>query len=151
MIALGLPYLSDFLLETIQQNNYPVISTREARELVKKQHVKWISEEEAKNLIRKNKDLKVYSNSENTIGWLENNAANGPLPTQIQLFKNKIKFRELLAEDYPDYQFQQAERDGCGCLKLPLHHQTCSRLFQRGRTPGRESDRVVPGTGLDRA
>ncbi|RLD70633.1 MAG: ATP-grasp domain-containing protein [Bacteroidetes bacterium] len=109
MIAIGKPYVSDFLLESIQKSNYPVISTAEAREVIKGNRVNWISEIEAKELLKEKSGTKVYTNSENTIGWLENNATHGPLPEQIQLFKNKIRFRELLAGIYPDYYFQGVE------------------------------------------
>jgi hypothetical protein len=111
MIAIGLPYVSNFLVETIQKSNYPVISTLEAQKLLKGKLVNWISEVEARELLRENGSMKVYTNSENTIGWLENNAEQGPLPARIQLFKNKIRFRELLANDYPDYPFQGVKFD----------------------------------------
>ena len=97
MIAIGKPYVSAFLLESIQKSNYSVIATLEAREVLEGKEVNWISETEARALLKKKPGTKVYTNSENTIGWLENNADQGPLPDQIQVFKNKIRFRELLS------------------------------------------------------
>ena len=109
MIAIGKPYVSAFLLESIQKSNYPVISTQEAKEVLKENWVNWISEIEAREILKENTGTKVYTNSENTIGWLENNADQGPLPDQIQVFKNKIRFRELLSSIYPNYHFQGVE------------------------------------------
>jgi len=105
MIALGKPYISDFLLKSIQENNYPVISTPEARELIGNQPLNWISEEEASRSLVENPHARVYTNSENTIGWLENNANSSRLPEMIRVFKNKLRFRELLASIYPNYFF----------------------------------------------
>ena len=109
MIAIGKPYVSAFLLESIQKSNYPVISTQEAKEVLKENWVNWISEIEAREILKENTGTKVYTNSENTIGWLENNADQGLLPDQIQVFKNKIRFRELLSSVYPNYHFRGVE------------------------------------------
>ena len=97
MIAIGKPYVSAFLLESIQKSNYPVIATLEAREVLEGKEVNWISELEAREILQEKPGTKVYTNSENTIGWLENNAAHGPLPEQIQVFKNKRRCREMLS------------------------------------------------------
>jgi len=109
MIAIGKPYVSAFLLESIQKSNYPVISTEEAKEVLKENRVNWISETEAREKLKEKTGTKVYTNSENTMGWLENNAVQGPLPDQIQVFKNKIRFRELLSSVYPDSHFRGVE------------------------------------------
>ena len=74
--------------------------------MVNDKTLNWITEEEAKERLRQNPTQKIYTNSENTIGWMAMNAASTKLPEQIQVFKNKIKFRELLADAFPDYYFQ---------------------------------------------
>ena len=78
----------------------------------------WISEEEAKERLRQNPNQKIYTNSENTIGWMVANAESTNLPEQIQVFKNKIKFRELLADAYPDYYFQGVRYEDLGMLDV---------------------------------
>jgi len=103
MIALGKPYISSFLLKTIQEFNYPVISTSEAREMLGTQSLNWISEDEARAMLAQNPHTRVYTNSENTIGFLESAADASPLPNQIHVFKNKIRFRDMLADAYPGY------------------------------------------------
>ena len=106
MIAIDKPYVSELLIKTIQENNFSVIDTPEARSLIADNQLNWISEKDAKNHLEENPHLPFYSNSENSIGWIENNAAKTKLPEQIKLFKNKIKFRELLQDIYPNYFFK---------------------------------------------
>jgi len=125
MIALGKPYISDFLLHTIQENSYPVISTPEAREMIGDLSLNWISEEEAASNLHQNPDARVYTNSENTIGWLERHANSSRLPEMIRIFKNKLRFRELLASFYPAYfftgvSFDDLEKMDTKDLNFPL-------------------------------
>ena len=47
MYLIDKPYISEFLLDTIRENNYKIIATREAKELVTDSSLNWISEEEA--------------------------------------------------------------------------------------------------------
>lgn len=111
MIALGKPYVSDFLLETIRKNSYPLISSPEARELIGDQSLNWISEQEARSSLQLTPETRVYTNTENTIGWLEKHADSGTLPETIRLFKNKVKFRQMLAECYPAYRYRSVGFD----------------------------------------
>jgi len=106
MILIDQPYVSDFLINTIKKNNFQIISTPEAKSLVSDNSLNWITEEEAKIIFVKKPNTPIYSNSENAINWVNNNLAFSKLPTQIQIFKNKIKFRELLKEIYPNYFFK---------------------------------------------
>ena len=106
MIAIDKPYISDFLLKSIKEYRFPVIFTQEARSMINDQSLNWITEAEAKDRLRQNPHQNIYTNSENTIGWMAINAASTNLPGQIQVFKNKIKFRELLADTFPNYYFQ---------------------------------------------
>ena len=106
MILIGKPYVSDFLIKTIKENNFQLVATAEAKELISDNSLNWISEEMAKNNITKNPNQLIYSNSENTISWVENNLSTTKRPEQIQVFKNKIKFRELLKDVFPNYFFK---------------------------------------------
>jgi len=106
MIIIDKPFVSDFLIETIGKNNFQIISTVEARDLIKDKSLNWITEEEAKNNIEKNPNTKVYTNSENSISWIEKHFGSSNLPSQIEIFKNKIKFRELLKDSFPNYFFK---------------------------------------------
>ncbi len=105
MIAIDKPYISDFLLQSIRKNSFPVIATKEARNMITDGKINWITEEEAIQRINADPDARVYTNSENSIGWMQTHATRSRLTSHIELFKNKIQFRELLANAFPDYQF----------------------------------------------
>ncbi|WP_304518219.1 ATP-grasp domain-containing protein [Cecembia rubra] len=109
MILLDYPYVSEFLKETIIKNNFPVIATPEARSIMEERPVNWVSEEDAVNQIRKNPILPLYTNSENSIAWIQKNLVGTPLPEKIETFKNKYRFRNLIQEAYPGYFFLSAQ------------------------------------------
>lgn len=100
MILIDKPFVSEFLIETIKRNNFPVVSTEVAKELIKDKTINWISENEAKSLFNNNPNTLLYTNSENSISWIDNNLTFTTLPNQIYVFKNKIKFRELLKDSF---------------------------------------------------
>jgi len=106
MILIDKPYISDFLIKTIKENNIQIISTSAARELISDNSLNWISEEDAINNFKANANSLLLSNSENSISWIEKNLGFTNLPNQINVFKNKIKFRELLKDTYPNYFFK---------------------------------------------
>ncbi|MGV8945103.1 MAG: ATP-grasp domain-containing protein [Lutibacter sp.] len=106
MILIDQPYISTFLLQTIKENNLKIVSTEVARAMISDDLLNWVSEEEAVESIKNNLNYPLYTNSENSISWIEKNLASTKLPNQIRVFKNKIKFRELLKNTFPDYFFK---------------------------------------------
>jgi hypothetical protein len=52
MFLIDKPFVSDFLIETIKDNNYKIIATKVAKELVKDDSLAWIAEEEAISLLK---------------------------------------------------------------------------------------------------
>ncbi|MDV7186611.1 ATP-grasp domain-containing protein [Lutibacter sp. TH_r2] len=106
MILIDHPYVSDFLIETIKSNRFPIVSTKAARDLISEENLNWISEKEAIQAFKENPNQLIYSNSENVISWVENKLDFTKLPSQIDVFKDKIKFRELLKDVYPNYFFK---------------------------------------------
>lgn len=106
MILIDQPYISAFLLKTIKENNLEIVSTEAASAMISDESLNWIPEKEAVEFIKINPNLPLYTNSENTISWIEKNLSSTKLPEQIQVFKNKIKFRELLKDTFPDYFFK---------------------------------------------
>lgn len=111
MIIIDKPYVSDFLIKTIKENNFQIISTVNAREMIVDNSLNWISEEEAINKLKEDPSTKIYTNSENSIAWIEKNLGFSELPERIQTFKNKIKFRKLLKTSFPDYFFKGIKYD----------------------------------------
>lgn len=106
MILLDKPFVSDFLLETIRKNNFKVIETEGLNKINPQPKLNTISTDQAIEEVRINPDSLFYTNSENSIEWVEKNLSFNGLPEKIKLFKNKIAFRDLIKEHYPDYYYQ---------------------------------------------
>lgn len=103
MVLIDKPYVSKFLIQTIKENNFAIVATPEARNLIADTSLHWISSAEARRKFEENKEQRIYTNSENSIGWIEQNLGHSELAGHIQVFKNKIKFRDLLRKDFPGY------------------------------------------------
>ena len=106
MILIDQPFASDFLIKTIKENNFQIVETSIAKEMIDDCSLNWISENEAIDIYKNRADFPIYTNSENTIGWIEKNLPFSELPAKIQLFKNKIAFRELIKDAFPNYFFK---------------------------------------------
>jgi hypothetical protein len=111
MFLIDKPFVSDFLIETIKDNNYKIIATKVAKELVKDDSLAWIAEEEAIALLKNNPEISLYSNSENALAWIDQYYGESELSSQLQVLKNKVKFRELIKELFPDFYFKQISID----------------------------------------
>lgn len=105
MILLDKPFASDFLIKTIREAHYPIIDTKEARELVKDTSLNWIPEMEASRIIKENPNTPLYSNSENALSWVAEHLKGSAFAKHAGLFKDKVRFRELIKDSYPDFNF----------------------------------------------
>jgi hypothetical protein len=103
MIILDKPYISDFLLTTLERNRIPVIQNDVIAEFAFERNLNLISEEGAIKQFNGSGCPLLYTNSENSIGWIENNLQHTSLPEKIRLFKNKVLFRDLIKDMFPDY------------------------------------------------
>jgi hypothetical protein len=54
-----------------KDNNYKIIATKVAKELVKDDSLAWIAEEEAISLLKQSSEVSLYSNSENALAWID--------------------------------------------------------------------------------
>lgn len=106
MFILEGPYISDFIENTIIKNKYQLIDTPFLKSRKRYQEFNLISEAEAISVLEKESAV-LYSNSENVIDWVEQNLHNTKYPRFIQLFKNKVKFREVIQAIFPDFYFQK--------------------------------------------
>lgn len=118
MIIIDKPYVSEFLIKTIKGNNIQIVATKNAKDLITDDSLNWISEEEAKKIFVNDPNSLIYTNSENSISWLEQNSGLTLLNSQIQYFKNKIKFREILQNDFPDFFFKAVKFDDLDQLNV---------------------------------
>lgn len=106
MILLEGPYVSDFLKQTIKEYRIPVIRNSFSAGVFAEEEQPTISEEEVVQRMKRNPEQLIYTNSENSIHWIEEHLSFTSLPGKINLFKNKVRFRELLGPLFPDYFFQ---------------------------------------------
>jgi hypothetical protein len=107
MILVDQPYVSELLRQTIVDHKLPVVLTPAARELDFAQAPGAVSEQTAITTLVNNPSTRVLTNSENAIGWVAQNLGFTSLPGSIDLFKNKLKFRQLLAPLFPDFRFRE--------------------------------------------
>ena len=101
MIILDKPYVSDLLKTTIKENNIKVLAA--SAKAFGIENANEISNDDAVIAYNKIAYPKIYSNSENAINWISQNLTQSSLPENINLFKDKIKFRELIANMYPNF------------------------------------------------
>ena len=95
-----------FSKKTVRDNGIPVVGTDIALASNLLDGTKIISEEQAIAMARESGSLSVYTLSENTIGWISEHLAFTGLPEKIELFKNKLKFRELTRPMLPEFFFK---------------------------------------------
>jgi len=107
MILVDKPYISEFFKNTIYRNRYPVVKTPVARQLCSDMQEFLIDESDAVAQLRADKNFKLYTTSENAIGWISEKLKFSDLPDKINIFKDKGRFRSLLYELYPDYAFEE--------------------------------------------
>ncbi len=118
MILLDKPYVSQFLIDTIRREGFPVVDTGIAGAAGLRGDPLLIDEARAVHLARSSHNLAIYTNSENSIGWIAKHLADTGLPEKIELFKNKVKFRELIKPLYPGFYFREVARDQLAALAV---------------------------------
>jgi hypothetical protein len=107
MYLIDKPYISDFLIDTIKENHYQIVATKVAKELVADASLNWISEDEAIATIKNNPSQRIYSNSENVLSWIDKHFGESELSKQINILKDKVKFREQIKAIFPEFKFQK--------------------------------------------
>lgn len=125
MLILDKPYISDLLEKTALKNNFPVLNNDSAKELGLNPDLNYVNDHDAIEQIKKEKNPLLYSNSENSINWITQNLSFTDLPKKINLFKDKVKFRQLISEIYPDFYFKEVDIDelkdiNISTIKMPF-------------------------------
>ena len=118
MIILDKPYVSDFLKETIEQYQIPVLKTKEIEAFNLTGGLNYISENEAIEQIRAEPFTKIYTNSENAINWISQNLSFSHIPDKINFFKDKYLFRQLTREIFPDFYFRLVKFEDFDALDI---------------------------------
>ena len=123
MFLIDKPYVSDFLKKTLLDHNIPVVGTDAAKAFDIKSNTQVLNEIEAIELAQQDDNLKIYTNSENTIGWIIKHLGASDFARNIDLFKDKFKFRELIRPIFPDFYFKGvslAELEKLSIEEIPL-------------------------------
>ncbi|MGC9519945.1 MAG: ATP-grasp domain-containing protein [Desulfuromonadaceae bacterium] len=118
MFLLDKPYISDFLRQTLKEHQIPVVATPEALEMEPLPGTRFVDSDEAAQRLRQ--ELKgasgpeacspLYTTSENALNWIATHLTDTPLPAAINLFKDKLKFREETRTLFPEFFFQKVEQ-----------------------------------------
>lgn len=112
MIIVEKPYASELLIDSIAQNDWPVLDNAAIEDAnIEKGAFYIIPSENAKKYFINQEYPLIYANSENAIDWVLENLPKSNLSGYIKLFKDKILFREKLKEIYPDFYFESVEFD----------------------------------------
>lgn len=110
MIIIEKPYASEFLIDTIVQNDWPVLDNEAIEDAeIEEGAFDLLPSDVAKEYYQKQEFPLIYANSENAISWVLENLPESNLSGYIKLFKDKIAFRELLQTMFPDFYFKAVE------------------------------------------
>jgi len=106
MFFLDKPFVSDFLKATVRDYHIPVIGTDVVPQLNLLDGTTVFSAEQALNYASGPDAKPIYMNSENAIGWLAQHKQFADLSAKIDLFKDKVKFRDLTRDMFPDFYYR---------------------------------------------
>jgi hypothetical protein len=118
MIILDKPYVSELLKKTISENDFKLLETDFSKELKFKKTPEFISKKNAVKELNTTVSPLIYSNSENAISWINENLTDTLLPQRINNFKDKVKFRKLIADIYPDFFFKEVDLNNIASLDI---------------------------------
>jgi hypothetical protein len=101
MIILDQPYVSEFLINTILENRYPVLRNGLSESIFSPDLVPLLDDKEASQYLLQNKPIRLYTPSEHSIDWIVNHLAYTDIPDKINIFKDKVRFRQTFAPLFP--------------------------------------------------
>lgn len=108
MVIVDAPYASDMLLEWLEESQHPVLANDFARSL-EGRALNLVDDAEARALV--DSGQRVYTNSENALAWLTENTQAEGLKRGIELFKDKLEMRRILAALDEDVFFREMSAD----------------------------------------
>lgn len=103
MVILERPFVSDLMVETLEKNNIPVLKN-EMSEL-RVANGKVLSDNEFCEEYKKSR--KLYTVSENALGWIYEHIEDKNFLDSISLVKDKAAFRSICRDIYPDFFFKE--------------------------------------------
>lgn len=109
MIILDEPYVSQLLKDTIIEMKLPVLKNKTSERLGFDKYIRLLEGEEFIEFLKRQKTCKIYSNSEISLVWIADNLGFAGISERIGLFKDKLRFRKLIEDIYPDFSYKGVE------------------------------------------
>lgn len=109
MIILDKPYISEHVIQTILRNKYPVLRNEVSESVLDISQTELVNEADAIRMYREDPEKRIYSISENSIEWIVKNLPFSELPDKIDIFKNKVRFRDITRELFPDLFYREVD------------------------------------------
>lgn len=110
MFILEKPYVSEFLTDTIVKNEWTVLDNSAIENVdIEEEALCLITSDKAKKYYLSQEYPFIYGNSDASASWVKTNLPESNLASYIEIFRNKINFRELLKEKYPEFNFRALE------------------------------------------
>ncbi len=137
MFILEEPYVSTLLKQTILSLDTPVLNTPQASRTFAGTGQALLPDGEAERACRSGEVARIYTNSENAVEWIATHLGDTGHHQGIRLFKDKVLFRQLLSDLYPDYRFQEIASDDLATfdpsnLRLPFVIKPAVGFFSLG-------------------
>ncbi len=108
MLILEKPFVSKTLIKTAVEKHIPVLKNAMSDEISSEGYaLNLLSDEEFVNEYEKRG--RIYTMSENALGWVFENIKDKNLLEKITLLKNKATFRNICSDIYPDFFFKNVE------------------------------------------
>ena len=105
MFILDEPYVSPQLRRAAAELGVPVLDNACARRVLR--GVDLVGDDAFAHHYLEQDRPRLYTNSENALGWVRDRLARTDLPAQVEALKDKVRFRELLADLDPEYRFEE--------------------------------------------
>jgi carbamoylphosphate synthase large subunit len=112
------PYVSEFFKKTLKDHEIPVVGTSIAGKLGLQRGTSVITEAEAIKMVKGAANPAIYTISENSIAWISRNLSFSDLPSKIDLFKDKLKFRKLIQPMFPDFYFSEVRSEDLATTRI---------------------------------
>ena len=103
MVILERPFASDMMVETLEKNNIPVLRNEMSEQRVSKGRL--FSDQEFCEEYKKTG--KLYTVSENALGWIYDHIQDKRFLDGISIVKDKSAFRKICHDIYPDFFFKE--------------------------------------------
>ena len=105
MVIIEAPFVSDLMVETIEKNGIPVLKN----EMSEKRVAHGVVLSDSEFCKEYEKIGKLYTVSENALGWIYNHIHDKRFLDGISIVKDKSAFRKICRDIYPDFFFKELD------------------------------------------